>query len=174
MRAEDALYQHEKPLSDIIRIIGIDTKSLTEMGAFNTWTRADMADLITVLNQDEETRPAVIGIDIMYFGETDEAADSYLAYAAGEYGNVVTANLVNFDSKVEEDENGNFYLNNSHISKYEEPFDELKNNTVQGHVNTVLSKDGLVRDSIQKIDVDGEEVNSFAYEVYKKYKEFIY
>ena len=76
MRAEDALYQHEKPLSDNIRIIGIDTKSLTEMGAFNTWTRADMADLITVLNQDEETRPAVIGIDIMYFGETDEAAEN--------------------------------------------------------------------------------------------------
>ena len=173
MRAEDALFQHEKPLSDNIRIIGIDTKSLTEMGAFNTWTRADMADLITVLNQDEETRPAVIGVDIMYFGETDETADSYLAYAAGEYGNVVTASLVNFDSKVEEDDKGNFYLNNSHISKYEEPFDELKNNTVQGHVNTVLSKDGLVRDSIQKIDVDGEEVNSFAYEVYKKYKEFL-
>ena len=173
MRAEDFLYQREKVLDDNIRIIGIDAESLNEMGPFNTWTRADMADLISVLNQDEENRPAVIGIDVMYFGDTDEANDSYLANVAGEYDNVVTASLVNYDSKLEVKENGDFYLNNSYISKYEEPFEELKNNTVQGHVNTFLSKDGMVRDSIQKIDVNGEEVNSFAYEIYKKYMEYI-
>ncbi len=173
MRAEDFLYQKEKVLDDNIRIIGIDTESLNDMGPFNTWTRADMADLISVLNQDEESRPAVIGIDVMYFGETDEANDSYLANVTGEYDNVVTASLVNFDSKLEVKENGDFYLNNSYISKYEEPFEELKNNTVQGHVNTFLSKDGMVRDSIQKIDVYGNEVNSFAYEIYKQYMEYI-
>ena len=61
MRVEDFFYQKEYALEDNISIIGIDAESLEEMGPFHTWTRADMADVISILNQDPETAPAVIG-----------------------------------------------------------------------------------------------------------------
>ena len=170
MRAEDALYQSEQSIGDDIYIIGIDPQSLEDMGPFNTWTRADMADAIAILNQDPDNAPAAIGIDIMYFGETDEEYDSYLAEVASQNDNIVTASLVNFDSKLEVNEDGEFYLNTKSISKFEEPYEKLKNSTTQGHINTVADKDGVIRNSIYKIDIDdNSEIYSFAYEIYKKF-----
>jgi len=167
------LFQKEQTLGDEIFIVAIDQKSLEDMGPFNSWTRADMADAIAILNQDPDNKPAVIGVDVMYFGETDEDNDTYLAQVAGENNNVVVASLVNFGSKLEIDSNGEFYLNNKYISKFEEPYEELKNATTQGHVNTIQDKDGIIRNSIQKVVLNnGKEVYSLAYEIYKKYMDF--
>jgi len=129
MRAEDALFQKEELVNENIYIIAIDQKSLEDMGPFNSWTRADMADAISILNQDPDNLPAVIGVDVMYFGNTDDVNDTYLAEVAGAYNNVVVASLVNFGSKIEEDESGKFYLNNNYVSKFEEPYEALKNVT---------------------------------------------
>jgi len=174
MRAEDALFQKESVVSDDIYIIGIDSQSLEEMGPFNSWTRADMADAISILNQDPENAPAVIGVDIMYFGETNAEDDLYLAGVSGELDNVVMASLVNFDSKVEVNSNGDFYLNNNYISKVEEPYEALKKATTQGHVNTKPDKDGIIRNSMHTIKTsENNHIDSFDYEVYKKFKDYL-
>ena len=55
------LFQEEQIVNDNIYLIAIDQKSLEDMGPFNSWTRADMADAIAILNQDSENAPAVIG-----------------------------------------------------------------------------------------------------------------
>ena len=47
----------------------------------------------------------------MYFGESNEADDLYLAEVAKELDNVVIASLVNFESKVEVNENGDYVFN---------------------------------------------------------------
>lgn len=173
MRTEDALFQKEQLVNDNIYIIAIDQKSLEDMGPFNSWTRADMADAISILNQDPENAPAVIGVDVMYFGNTDEDNDAYLAEVAGLNNNVVVASLVNFGSRIEEDENGEFYLNNRYVSKFEEPYEELKNATAQGHVNTIQDKDGIIRNSVLKVDLeDGRQIYSLSYEIYKKYMDY--
>jgi len=173
MRAEDALFQKEELVNENIYIIAIDQKSLEDMGPFNSWTRADMADAISILNQDPDNLPAVIGVDVMYFGNTDDVNDTYLAEVAGAYNNVVVASLVNFGSKIEEDESGKFYLNNNYVSKFEEPYEALKNVTAQGHVNTIQDRDGIIRNSILKVDLEeGKEIYSLSYEIYKKYMDY--
>lgn len=173
MRVEDLLFQEEQILSDDIFIIAIDQKSLEDMGPFNSWTRADMADAISLLNQDPSNAPAVIGVDVMYFGQTDEENDTYLAEAAAMNDNVVVASLVNFGSKLEVDSNGDFYLNNHYVSKFEEPYEGLKNVTTQGHVNTVQDKDGVIRNSIYKVHLGNDrEVYSLSYEIYRKYIDY--
>ena len=78
---DDALYQQEKVLDGNIFVIGIDARSLEELGPFHTWGRSYMAQAVDVLNSDPECRPAVIGIDVLYAGYTDEAEDT--AYQVG-------------------------------------------------------------------------------------------
>lgn len=165
----DTFYQKERVLDGNIFVIGIDTKSLEELGPYHTWTRDYMAKAIEILNQDEEHRPAAIGIDVLYTGETNEKDDKALAEAAGKYGNVVVATTANFTSQLEEN-NDMLYLSDYSIESYEEPYDELKANSIQGHINSMYDKDGVIRHLIRTIDLpNGESVNSLNYELYHLY-----
>ena len=89
----DSLYQTPEALDGNIFVIGIDDRAMEDIGPYQTWGRDVMAMAIEALNADPENRPAAIGIDVLYTGETDPDLDAYLAEAAGAYGNVVTASL---------------------------------------------------------------------------------
>ena len=52
--------------------------------------------------------PAVIAVDVLYSGETQAGADEWLAEAAGQYGNVVTACAAEFGSTLKEDAEGEY------------------------------------------------------------------
>ena len=67
---DDALYQEAKALDGNIFVIGIDARSLEELGPFQTWGRSYMAQAIDVLNADPAYKPAAIGIDVLYAGYT--------------------------------------------------------------------------------------------------------
>ena len=67
----DALYQHTGPQNNSIMVIGIDQETIDELGPV-TGLRGEMAKAIEILNADPDTRPAVIGIDLMYTGENPE------------------------------------------------------------------------------------------------------
>lgn len=165
----DSFYQKERILDGNIFVIGIDTKSLEELGPYQTWPREYMAKAIEILNQDEEHRPAAIGIDVLYTGRTNDKDDKALAKAAGKYGNVVMATTANFTSQLEEN-NDMLYLNDYTIESYEEPYKELKENSIQGHINSMYDKDGVIRHLIRTIDLpNGESVNSLNYELYRLY-----
>ncbi len=71
-KVSDALYRPSKTLDDII-IIGIDDKSLQELGRW-PWSRDYFAKILEDVNQS-----AVIGIDISFFEQTEE--DTVLADA---------------------------------------------------------------------------------------------
>ncbi|MBR5269724.1 MAG: adenylate/guanylate cyclase domain-containing protein [Anaerotignum sp.] len=167
---DDALYQEEQALDGNIFVIGIDARSLEVLGPFHTWSRDYMAQAIDMLNADPDYKPAAIGIDVLYAGYTDEEADAALVESLGRYDNVVTASAANFASELVTEADGTFYMDDYYVDSYDEPFPELQEVTTQGHINAMFDVDGIMRHSIQSIDLpDGRQVNSFAYELYKKY-----
>ncbi len=166
----DRLYQTPRALDGNIFIVGIDDRAMADVGPYHTWGRDIMAMVLETLNADAAVRPAVIGVDVLYTGESDPALDDYLADAAGAFGNVVVASAANFGSQLVTKENGDFYLDDMAILSYEEPFPALRDVTAQGHINAMYDRDGVLRHSILQIDLpDGRSIPSFAYAIYRKY-----
>ena len=81
-RLSDALYQERRGTDARIAIVGIDQRSLEELGPFGTWDRRILAQTVSYLNQGD-IRPAVIGLDVLLAGETGTEGDLLLAEAAG-------------------------------------------------------------------------------------------
>ena len=91
---KDALYQRPRGVSGDIKIIGIDERTLEELGPIGTWSRQYYADLLELLNADEASKPAVVGFDIIFSGNVDEAGDEAFVNAAKKSGNVVVASQI--------------------------------------------------------------------------------
>ena len=68
-RVQDARYQKGGLVSPEILVIGIDEETMMEYGSWQNWSRTGTARLLQVLNQNPDTAPAVIGLDIGFFGE---------------------------------------------------------------------------------------------------------
>ena len=88
---KDALYQRPRGVSGDIKISGIDERTLEELGRSGTCARQYYADLLELLNADEASKPAVVGFDIIFSGNVDEAGDEAFVNAAKKSGNVVVA-----------------------------------------------------------------------------------
>ncbi len=165
----DAIYQRPRATDGEVVIIGIDDKSIDTIGPISGWGRDIMAMAIEALNADSENRPAVIGIDVMYIGETNEDADAYLASAAKEAGNVVVASAATFGAELVEDVGG-FYMDDYAVLLYEQPYEALSEAAGVGHINAMYDADGIMRHSILYIELpDGTRVPSFNYAIYEKY-----
>ena len=96
----DGLYQRREPSDGQIVLVGIDQRALEEIGPYSQWSREVFARALDWLNQSEDCRPAVIGLDVLFAGQSDLEADARLARAAGRYGNVVTACAAEFGSEI--------------------------------------------------------------------------
>ena len=121
--AQDAFYQSPKALDGDIVVIGIDNKSLDDLGPYNSWGRDIMAKALENLARDKENLPAVVAIDTLYIGETDKENDQRLANAAKELGNVVTASFAQIGTKpVYED--GHLRYDYNAVFSYDEPYEE--------------------------------------------------
>src|SRR5574344_2561545 len=77
----DEVYQSAKTINTDIKIIAIDDASLEKYGAYNTWGRDKFANLVNKLSQDPNKKPAVIGLDILFSGTTNDVNDLALANA---------------------------------------------------------------------------------------------
>lgn len=166
----DSLYQSPEALDGNIFVVGIDDRAMEDIGPYHTWSRDIMAMALEALNADETCRPAAIGVDVLYTGESDPSMDEYLTDAAGAYGNVVVASVANFGTELVTEDTGAFYLKDYAVLSYEEPFAALKEVTSQGHINAMYDQDGVLRHSILQIDLpDGRTIPSFSYAIYQKY-----
>jgi adenylate cyclase len=166
----DALFQRESRISGEVAVVGIDARSLADFGPF-PWPRDIMAATIEALNADPENRPAVIGVDVLYTGESDPDADRALAAAVGRYGNVAVAMSGVFGDRMNTDGDTDFYMENGVIVSGDEPYPLLKAAAAaRGHVNALLDEDGVLRHGLYFIDLpDGERVYSLASVVFRKY-----
>jgi len=169
----DRLYQRHGALTGEVILIGIDQRAIEALGPW-PWPRELMALALDYLNADPENRPAVIGVDALFVGDTNPASDAALAEAAGRYDNVVTATAATFDSQLQTMPDGTFYMDDYSVLAYDEPFPALRKVTEQGHVNAMLDTDGILRHAIWQIDLkNGQEIPSFHQQIYRKYKAFL-
>ena len=165
---QDAHYQKGGLISPEIYVIGIDEETLLEYGPWQNWGREKMAEMITLLNEDEMTAPAVIGLDIGFFGSSNEEDDAALIRAASIMDNVVATSYATFGKQIEELEDGSFRTVEG-VQTYEIPYEGFRDVISWGFSNVPLDEDGIVRHSMYRVPVDGEMVYSFASEVYRKY-----
>ncbi|MEG1874946.1 MAG: adenylate/guanylate cyclase domain-containing protein [Angelakisella sp.] len=166
----DLLFQRAQALDGNIVLIGIDQRAIEKLGRFQDWDRDVLAQALETLNADPSNRPAVIGVDVLFSGETTPEQDNRLAEAAGRYGNVVTAANGNFGSQLVEQENGSFGMDDFTVIQYEEPYSQLKNSTSQGHINAMLDVDGVLRHALLQIELpDGRVIPSFHQQIYRQY-----
>ena len=157
----DRFYQDGERVSNYIYIIGIDEETLSRYGAFDTWGRDKIADLINLLNEDEKYAPAVIAIDVGYFGNKDAEIDAKLVEAVKNAGNVVLTETATF---------GNVAGVGNQVVLYEEPFEELKKAAYAcGHANVQLDSDGVARHAAGNIYYNSKSIESFDIEIYKAY-----
>jgi adenylate cyclase len=164
----DALFQREGLLSGEVTVIGIDARSLAEFGPF-PWPRSVMAAAIRALNKDPARKPAAIGIDVLYTGESDAAADADLAEAVAEGGNVVVAVSGVFGDRLIAGDD--FYMERGVVTSYDAPYARLAEAAAElGHINAMRDADGVLRHGLFFIDLpDGERVYSLASALCERY-----
>ena len=167
---QDKLFQQPEAVDGDILLIGITKEDIVRFGPYSTWDRSIMASALEALAADPQNKPAVVAIDVQYMGTTNEESDKRLADAAANLGNVVTATTANLGVK--------YSFGSSAVTKdsyailgYEEPYDELKNVTTQGHINAMPDNDGVLRHAVLYVEPDGERVYSMAYQAASIYAE---
>lgn len=163
----DKIYQQSRGINNKIKIIAIDDKTLQEIGPFGTWSRSVYADVIDILGD----YPAVIGMDIMIFGNMDEEGDLALAQACERSGKVVSGSYINYSTAYKTDANGKSYIDYFNIDDIEQPI--ISESAATGFVNASPDDDGIVRSTILSTVYDGKVHNSFASVIYSEYCDYL-
>ena len=170
--ASDALYQRGGAPDGEIVVIGMDQRAVDAFGPM-PWSRDVMAQAIEYLNNaDPENVPAVIGIDVLYVGDSaDPDADAYLAEVAALGENVVVASAATFDARLVKDGDA-FYMDERTVVAWDGPYPDLADVTDTGHINQMMDADGILRHALLWIDVPGlGRVSSFARVIYERWCE---
>lgn len=167
---QDELFQKPETVPGDIVIIGIDERDIQEFGAYYSWDRSVMARALEALGSDPDNLPAVVAIDTMYSGYTDFENDQRLAEASSELPNVITATEATFGTRTTFG-SATVVIDDFAVLNYEEPYDELKDASTQGHINTMYDNDGVVRHALLYVEPDGDRVYSMQYEAARLYAE---
>ncbi len=169
--AQDWLFQHPGVSSSDIVIFGIDEDTLDILGPYNTWDRNVIASALEVLASDPENKPAVTAVDILYAGQTTPEADERLASAAKALGNVVTACVAQFGSRITWENGHAVSMDTSDVIGFEQSFPALKEVTVQGHVNAMTDSDGILRHALLYVEPEEGRTYSMARETARLFLE---
>lgn len=167
----DRLNQKSSAVNHNIFIIGIDDATLEKYGAITSWGRELSGKLIERLTENPDTKPAVVGMDIIYSETMDKEGDEYFAKVCKEAGNVVTAETFVFKGQPQKGDDGKNFYNPYYVDYVIHPYEKLRKSTESGFVNTIIDNDGYVRETMAEIDYEGETKYSFAAQIYKKYQE---
>ena len=171
LAVSDALYQRRMASDGEIVLIGIDQKALEELGPYSQWGRGILAQAVEALNAVEDFRPAAIGLDVLFVGETDPAADAQLAQAASRHGNVIVACAAEFGTGLIE-YGDDYRLDGYQMLSFDQPFEALRQVTGQGHINAMLDSDGILRHHLLAFSMpDGTQVPSMALVLAERYRE---
>ena len=162
--ARDSLYQIPRGIDNQIKIIGIDEKTLTELGPSQTWSREVYADLIDKLNENPDAKPMIIGFDIQFSGEIGEG-DAVFAEKTKESGNIVVVDHLLY-GRMMKIKDGIPYIP---VEGVEEPYEALRENVKVGFCDVALDSDGTVRRMIPTETYDGKTYESFSRVLYGEY-----
>ena len=167
---QDRLFQRESTTDKDIVLIGIDERTLEELGPFPTGYRMHVADALMVLADDPDKLPAAVAVDVLYAGNTDEASDAYLAAAAARLRRMVSASQATFGRETVWENGRPAGVNDASVILYETPYEELEKNVTVGHINAMYDSDGVMRHALLYVTLkDGQKVYSMPYETARKY-----
>lgn len=165
----DLLYQRRSAADGKIVLVGMDQKALEEYGPYQQWGRGLIARTLDAVNASEDCHPAVIGVDVLYGGESDPEGDRQLSEAAGRYGNVYVACAAEFGSTLVE-RDGDYALKPFSVTAFDEPYEALRSAAGQGHINAMMDHDGILRHHLLYLDLpDGRRVPSLALAIAREY-----
>lgn len=153
----DKLYQIPRGINSNIKIIGIDEKTLDKYGPIQTWSREKYAKLIEKLNENSDTKPMLIGLDILFSGNVDEDGDAALVKMCDESNNVVVVNNLIYDDRMIRTDTGELVKT---VKGVAQPYDELTEVTAVGYSNVAQDSDGVVRRIIPTESVPGDEIDN--------------
>ena len=167
----DLVYQSPAATDGQIVVIGMDQRAVDAFGPV-PWPRTVIAQAIEYLNKDPERKPAAIGIDILFVGDSaDPEADAALVEAAGKGGNVLFASAGTFGSGLV-NTGSDFYIDTKAVLAWDRPFDELREVSYTGHINAMADADSIVRHAMLYVDVpEIGRVYSFSRTLYEMYAE---
>ena len=158
----DYVYEKQNSYSQDIIIVGIDDKTLSELGVWSADYREYVA---TALDNINTYNPAVVGLDILFSGDNEATMDHKLAVACEQTKNIVLAAEFKSGDTIVED------FHEKDIS-YSKPYDELLNKVGEdslGFVNNLPDYDSVVRHATLSVNVNNTTYSSFAEQIYKKY-----
>ena len=161
--AEDLLYHNAGGVTEKIKIIKIDDRSINVLGDYGSWNREMYANLVDILCVSEEIKPAVIGFDLLFDSGGDSEEDAVFAQACADHGNVVCGFSYVFERAITITDNGALDVNNTAISDVIMPYKELYDATKHGFVNALMDDDdGFIRNAFYSFcDEDGVVRYSF-------------
>ena len=173
---EDFLYHNPTGVSERIKIIKIDERSLSELGAYEDWDRDMYARLVETLCLSEDMKPAVIGFDILFSNERGDEADKRFAEICAENGNVLCAFSYVFEREAVTDEHGNLTVSSLAVQETVNPYPELYDATNHGFANALQdADDGVIRSTMLYFPLDGgfngDKERSFDFGIYGMYCE---
>ena len=163
--AKDSLYQIPRGIDSKIKIIGIDEKTMAELGPIQTWSRSFYANLLRKLNEQAESKPLLVGFDVLFSGNVDAGDDDFTA-AAAESGNVVIVDHLIYGRKLTTNEDG---FASYPVESIEEPFESLSSVCNKGYSNVSQDSDGTVRRIIPSEVYEGSEQKMFSNILYEEY-----
>lgn len=174
-RVSDKFYQEATEKNPDIIVIGLDQMTLAELGPSPTRRRQAVAQAINYLNNhDPNSRPAVIGVDLLLIGENFDSpeVDTQLVNAAGQYGNVVFGAETDADDEKISDGDTDFYAVWKKTWHYFPPFPALAEVVDTGHVHAPREADEITRHDLLYVNTyEVGKLYSFPRVIYEKYCE---
>lgn len=151
----DAWYQNDEVANEEVTIIAIDEKTLNALGNFGSWNRSVYSDLIHQIS-DETHKPEIIAFDIIFGSSIESKGDQEFADACKDQ-NVLVGSSFKFNEVTTD------------IDSYDEPYEALKENTIQGFTNSILDTDNKVRSSLLKVNYNDKNYYNFSYTLASMY-----
>ena len=167
----DGLYSHLDGTSQNIKIISVDEETLDAYGNFGVWSREKTAELIEMLYADEENAPAIVALDFLFTGDSDEQKDGMLKNACEGKKHIITASNVVYRGTTKRSDDGKLYYDIWNIEMVENPYAGLNEVTQSGYTNAYIAEDGCVRYTKLTEQFEGNTLSSFAWLIYKTFEE---
>lgn len=149
------LFQAEQQKPQPIVLVGIDDKSLTDLGRW-PWPRKIHRELLGEL---KKARASVVGLDIIFEEPDDVAGDAALAQAMSELPVVLPVTL---DLQMY----GGLLGRSIEVVQMHKPLPILQQVVQTGHINLITDEDGVIRKSYPRLGT----VPSFSLAVAKAFK----
>ena len=144
-----------------ISIIVIDEKTVSQYGAYDTWSRQVSADFVNKLNA-QENKPVIIGMDLSYAEEKDELGDNAFVDACADGANVCIG--IRQDENWRKEQAGNESLEFPYEALLDVVQVGISNNFLDGSFN-------MVREFVTTFEKEEYVVDGFSVVLYKKYQE---